>query len=113
MRVSISCFHAPPPYPPKAVRLLENRRLKDECEEKKWRAVLIKLYLNVSLCYLRMRRPKPAITNSRKVLELEPKNVKAIFRLGQVRSVEGSSRVALTFLSLKDWNNIRQNGWLQ
>lgn len=67
-----------------AVRLLENRRLKNAEEEKKWKQILVKLYLNLSLCYLRMRKPKPAITYSRNVLDFEPKNVKAIFRLGQV-----------------------------
>lgn len=69
---------------PQAVKLLENRRLKDEEEEAKWKKILIKLYLNMSLCYLRMHKPKPAITNCRNVLDLDEKNVKATFRLGQV-----------------------------
>ena len=64
--------------------MLENRRLKDDEEEKKWKKALIKLYLNLSLCNLRMHRPKPAITNCRNALDLDEKNVKAVFRLGQV-----------------------------
>ena len=68
----------------KAVRLLEEKRLKDDEEEKKWKAVLLKLYLNQSLCSLRQGKPKLAITQCRKVMELDPKNVKAHFRLGQV-----------------------------
>ena len=66
------------------MRLLEEKRLKDAEEEKKWKAVLLKLYLNQSLCSLRQSKPKLAITQSRKVMELDPKNVKAHFRLGQV-----------------------------
>ena len=45
----------------RAVRLLEERRLKDAEEEKKWKAVLLKLYLNQSLCSLRQGKPKLAI----------------------------------------------------
>ena len=67
-----------------AVRLLEEKRLKNEEEEQKWKAVLLKLYLNQSLCSLRLGRPKLAITQCRKVLDFDPKNVKAYFRLGQV-----------------------------
>lgn len=69
-----------------AVRLLEKRRLKDDAEERKWKSILIKLYLNLSLCNLRLRKPTLAITHSRSALALDIKNVKAIFRLGQVKS---------------------------
>ena len=71
-------------YLSQAVHLLEEKRLKDAEEEKKWKAVLLKLYLNQSLCSLRQSKPKLAITQCRKVMELDPKNVKAHFRLGQV-----------------------------
>ena len=67
-----------------AVRLLENRRLKNDEEEAKWKSLLVKLYLNVSLCNLRLRKPKVAISHSRNALSLDSKSVKAIFRLGQV-----------------------------
>lgn len=70
-----------------AVRLLEKLRLKDAEEEAKWKSILIKLYLNLSLCKLRMRKPKLAITHCRDVLELDGKNVKATFRLGQVNAM--------------------------
>jgi len=69
----------------KAIRLLENTRLKDEKEEHQWKQVLVKLYLNLCLCNLRLKKPKPVITHCRKTLELDPENVKAHFRLGQVR----------------------------
>jgi hypothetical protein len=58
--------------------------LKDDAEEVKWKSILIKLYLNLSLCNLRLRKPALSITHSRSALSLDGKNVKAIFRLGQV-----------------------------
>lgn len=64
--------------------MLEKRRLKNVEEEEKWKNVLVKLYLNQSLCFLRMHKPRPAITSCRNVLDLEGGNVKAVFRLGQV-----------------------------
>ena len=91
------CFRWPYPYisplpfllstTTKAIRLLENTRLKDEEEERQWKQVLVKLYLNLCLCDLRQKKPKPVITYCRKTLELDPENIKAHFRLGQVRNV--------------------------
>lgn len=69
-----------------AINILEKRRLKDEEEEQKWKTLLVKLYLNQSLCSIRMKRPKLAIVLCRSVLDLDEKNVKAIFRMGQVRN---------------------------
>ena len=66
------------------MRLLENARLKNDEEEEKWKSVLVKLLLNQSLCSLRMRKGRLAISQCRRVLELEAKNVKAHFRIGQV-----------------------------
>lgn len=70
-----------------AVRMLEKRRLQGPEEEKRWKSIMIKLYLNLSLCYLRMRKPKPAVTHSRNALDLDGRNVKATFRLGQVCTI--------------------------
>lgn len=80
-----------------AVRLLEKRRLKNDAEEQKWKSILIKLYLNLSLCNLRLRKPILSITHSRNALALDSNNVKAIFRLGQVK---GTGECAMyTFMS--------------
>ena len=65
--------------------MLEKRQLKDEEEEMKWKVSLVKLYLNQSLCSIRLGRPKLAIVQCRNVLDLDGKNVKATFRMGQVR----------------------------
>lgn len=69
---------------PQAIRLLEETRLKSDEEEKKCQAILLRVYLNVSLCYLRQSKSAPAITYCRKALDIDSKNVKAHFRLGQV-----------------------------
>ena len=75
-----------PPTPPtmQAIRQLEPVRLKGEEEEEVWRASLKKLYLNLSLCNLKQRKSQLALSNCRRVLELDGKNVKALFRIGQV-----------------------------
>ena len=80
-----------------AVRLLEEKRLKNEQEEEKWKAVLLKLYLNQSLCSLRQGKPKLAITQCRKVIDFDQKNVKAYFRLGQVRIASSGIHSAAVF----------------
>ena len=67
-----------------AVSLLENSRLKNDEEEIRWKSVLLKLYLNVALCSLKVGKYPVAITNSRKALELDENNVKALFRIGEV-----------------------------
>ena len=67
-----------------AVRLLEGAHLKDEKDEKEWKQVLLKLYLNQSLVSLKMNKYRLAIAQCRKALDIEPNNVKANFRLGRV-----------------------------
>ncbi len=70
-----------------AIRILEAAHLKDEAEERLWKTSLKKLYLNLSLCNLRQRKSDLAISNCQRVLELDRKNVKACFRMGQVGRV--------------------------
>ncbi len=67
-----------------AVRLLEPARLKDEVEEKQWKEVLLKLYLNQSLVSLKLNKYRLAVAQCRRALDIDPRNVKANFRLGQV-----------------------------
>ena len=67
-----------------AIRLLESSRLKDSEEEELWTDALIKLYINLSLTNLKQKKPKCAITNCRRVLELKENNVKATFTLAKV-----------------------------
>jgi FK506-binding protein 6 len=67
----------------RAIRLLENARIKNEEEERLWKDSLTKLYLNMSLCCLKKSSAPRAISFANKVLDFDSKNVKAIFRLGQ------------------------------
>ena len=67
-----------------AIRLLESSRLKDSEEEELWTDALVKLYINLSLTNLKQKKPKCAITNCRRVLELKENNVKATFTLAKV-----------------------------
>lgn len=78
-----------PLLPAQAVRQLEAMRLRDDEQEAVWRSSLKKLYLNLSLCNLRQRKSQLALSNCRRVLELDGKNVKAFFRIGQVCLVTG------------------------
>ncbi|CAI8015330.1 Inactive peptidyl-prolyl cis-trans isomerase FKBP6 [Geodia barretti] len=81
----------------KAVRQLEAVRLRDANQEAVWRTSLKKLYLNLSLCSLRQRKSQLALSNCRRVLELDGKNVKAFFRIGQA------------YLQLGDFKNSRKH----
>ena len=67
-----------------SVNLLETCHLKSEEEEMESRRLLISLNLNLALCCLRLSHSPRAITFSRKVLNLDRNNAKALFRLGQV-----------------------------
>ncbi|XP_077995368.1 inactive peptidyl-prolyl cis-trans isomerase FKBP6-like [Glandiceps talaboti] len=66
-----------------ALQILENCHLKDEIEEKAMQKVLLKLYLNMALCSIKLCRSNRAITFSKKALEIDEKNVKALFRCGK------------------------------
>ena len=75
--------------------------LKDEKEERLWSVALLKLYLNLSLCDIKQCKSTLAITHCRRALELDGKNVKATFRLGQVRKYCVSvSNVCLILLNI-------------
>ena len=67
---------------PQALSLIENAHLQNEEDEMLWRDNLKKLYLNLSICCLKQAKSPRAITYCRKVLELQPNNAKAFFRLG-------------------------------
>lgn len=66
-----------------ALRLIENARLQNEKEEQQMKEVSLKLFLNLSLCDLKQTRSGRACKYARKALDLDRKNVKALFRLAQ------------------------------
>ena len=66
-----------------ALRLLENTNLKNENEEKEMKKCALKLYLNICLCDMKQVRYGKACKYARKVLDIDNKNVKALYRLAQ------------------------------
>ena len=104
--------------PSQAVRQLEAVRLGNEEEEAVWRTALKKIYLNLSLCSLRQRKSQLAISDCRRVLELDGKNVKAFFRIGRVSQqiakvhqqccFTPNSLVSQAYLQLGDFKNSRK-----
>lgn len=66
----------------KSIYLLDNVSVKDDEEEKRWKATMLKLYLNMSQICLRQNKPKKTIYYCKLSLDIEPHNVKALFRYG-------------------------------
>eukprot|EP00794_Sanderia_malayensis_P014000 gene14000-15458_t len=67
----------------KAIGYLENCRLANEQEETDMFNMCLKLYLNSSLCCLKMNEYGKAAMYARKALRVDRQNVKAHFRLGR------------------------------
>lgn len=68
----------------KAIYLLDNTSVKDEEEEIKWKAVMLKLYLNMSAVCIKQSKPKKCIYYCKMSLDYEPNNVKSLYRYGKV-----------------------------
>ena len=67
-----------------AARVLENCHLKSDEEEHEQQKLLVRVFLNIALCCLKLKQNGLAITYCHRVLALQPNNVKALFRKGQV-----------------------------
>ncbi|PNF42776.1 hypothetical protein B7P43_G13622 [Cryptotermes secundus] len=67
----------------KAVSILENCHLKDEEEEAKQQNMLLKLYINLAVCYNKQKVPRLACVMCRNALVIQPRNVKALFNFGR------------------------------
>ncbi|XP_036440616.1 peptidyl-prolyl cis-trans isomerase FKBP4 [Colossoma macropomum] len=52
-------------------------------EEEKAKALRLAAHLNLSMCYLKLQEPNPALENCDKALELDANNEKALFRRGE------------------------------
>ncbi|TNN47521.1 Inactive peptidyl-prolyl cis-trans isomerase FKBP6 [Liparis tanakae] len=66
-----------------ASMVLSNRDTPSDAETEKIRAVLLPLYLNLSLTELRLERPHKALKYGNKALEIDSANTKALYRCGQ------------------------------
>ncbi|XP_061417956.1 inactive peptidyl-prolyl cis-trans isomerase FKBP6 isoform X1 [Lethenteron reissneri] len=73
----------------KTLRILENAHLSSNEEESQMEASLLKVLLNLALCYLRKNRPSSTVHYALRALRVQPSNVKACFRLGQAHLMLG------------------------
>ncbi|XP_078363308.1 inactive peptidyl-prolyl cis-trans isomerase FKBP6-like isoform X2 [Oculina patagonica] len=73
----------------KAIKLLENCKLQNADQERWMNEVLLKLYLNAAHCYLELVEVKKVLTYARKALGIDPKNVKALYRMGKAYTKQG------------------------
>ena len=81
----------------KGVRLLEDSPLADEAEELRQLRLLLKIRLNRSQCLIKMCWPKKACIELAKALEMDPKNAKALFRMGRAKKMIGT-QISLPYL---------------
>lgn len=81
----------------KGIQLLETCRVQDATEEKKMNDTLLLLYMNASLCSLKLGQGARAKTFGRKALDIDPKNIKAVFRIAQGFQKEGE------FSKAREW----------
>ncbi len=58
--------------------------LLNEEEETKWKAVMLKLFLNMSQICVKQIKPKKTIFYCKQALDIDPNNIKALFRYGLV-----------------------------
>jgi FK506-binding protein 6 len=64
----------------KAVSLLEKCRLKDEEDEVRQQRMLLKLYINLAVCYNKQKTSRRACIMCRNALDIQPRNAKALFK---------------------------------
>ena len=74
------------------MKLLEDSPLADEAEELRQLRLLLKLRLNRSQCLIKLCWPKKACIELAKALEMDPKNTKALFRMGRAKKMIGKHK---------------------
>lgn len=67
----------------KAVNILENCHMQDGEDEAKQQHMLLKLYINLAVCYNKQKEPKKACVMCRLALYIQPRNAKALFNSGR------------------------------
>ncbi|XP_045171413.2 inactive peptidyl-prolyl cis-trans isomerase FKBP6-like isoform X2 [Mercenaria mercenaria] len=82
----------------KACSLLENRHIKDEAEEKEQQELLVRVYLNMALCCVKQSHSGRAISYTRKCLDIDKENAKALYLQGKALHQQGEFERAKDFL---------------
>ncbi|XP_064612073.1 inactive peptidyl-prolyl cis-trans isomerase FKBP6-like [Liolophura sinensis] len=67
----------------KAICVLEDYHMRDEEQEKQQQKMLLKLYLNISVCYLKQCKSRQTLIYANKALEIDERNVKALYNKGK------------------------------
>ncbi|KAJ7378740.1 Inactive peptidyl-prolyl cis-trans isomerase fkbp6 [Desmophyllum pertusum] len=63
---------------------------RENADQERWmNEVLLKLYLNAAHCYLELVEVKKVLTYARKALGIDPRNVKALYRMGKAYMKQG------------------------
>ncbi|GFR29616.1 inactive peptidyl-prolyl cis-trans isomerase FKBP6 [Trichonephila clavata] len=84
----------------RVVNLLQDISVANEEEDKQRNEYLLKLYLNLSICYLNVQNPQKALIYADLALKLDPDNVKGLFRMGKALYLAGSYDRAEHYLHL-------------
>ncbi|GIY37562.1 inactive peptidyl-prolyl cis-trans isomerase FKBP6 [Caerostris darwini] len=80
--------------------LLEDVSVANEEDDEKRKGYLLKLYLNLSQCYLNVNVPQKAIIYADLSLKIDPKHPKGLFRMGRALLLTGSYDRAQYYLCL-------------
>lgn len=64
----------------RASKMLEEFHLQDDVQERSQQELLLKCYLNLAMCALKLNKAPLTITNCNLVLEIDHRNTKALFR---------------------------------
>ncbi|GFT62639.1 inactive peptidyl-prolyl cis-trans isomerase FKBP6 [Nephila pilipes] len=80
--------------------LLQDIPVANEEEDEQRNDYLLKLYLNLSVCYLNVRNPQKALIYADLALKLNPNNVKGLYRMGRALCLTGSYNRAEHYLYL-------------
>lgn len=83
----------------RAIRLLEDVKLGNEDEENNQKKFLLKLYLNLGYCYIKLLVPSRACVVLQKCLIIDFQNTKGNYRLGLAKRMLGNHKDAMRFLS--------------
>ncbi|KII62857.1 Peptidyl-prolyl cis-trans isomerase D [Thelohanellus kitauei] len=82
----------------KAFRIAENALLYSQDDEAQMNEFCVSMFLNVSICSLKLGKYKYTISMCKKVLSIEPNHLKATFLIGKVYRLQSKFNKAKEFL---------------
>jgi len=69
----------------RAIRLLDDAELRNDEEERRQQRLLLKLNLNLGLCYIKFQWFKKACLALQSALDIDPNSAKGLYRLGKAK----------------------------